>query len=89
VKWKKRLREIEGLRAKHRGSRFKNAFPDLRVESGAPACSNAFFPVIPRRKGPPPGAREFPVGHSHKQGMQLITPAQLETELQYLGGKKA
>ena len=33
----------------------------------------------------PPGMKQFPVGHSHKQGYELIIPG---TDFQWMGGKK-
>ena len=33
----------------------------------------------------PPGMKQFPVGHCHKQGYELIIPG---TDLQWMGGKK-
>jgi hypothetical protein len=37
------------------------------------------------RRLQPPGMKRFPVGHSHKQGLELITPGM---DLQWMGGKK-
>jgi len=33
----------------------------------------------------PSGMKQFPVGHCHKQGYELIIPG---TDLQWMGGKK-
>jgi hypothetical protein len=33
----------------------------------------------------PRGMKQFPVGHCHKQGYELIIPG---TDLQWMGGKK-
>jgi hypothetical protein len=37
------------------------------------------------RQVQPPGMKQFPVGHFHKQGLELITPSM---DLQWMGGKK-
>src|SRR5262245_33531500 len=47
-------------------------------------CSNGMRGSTARRV-PPPGMTQFPVGHSHKQGLELITPGM---DLQWMGGKK-
>jgi hypothetical protein len=86
VHWrKKRQKEIERLLAKHGKDRsLARQFPDLKVEQRTAPCSNGMRGGTPRR-AQPPGMKQFPVGHSHKQGLELITPG---TDLQWMGGKK-
>jgi hypothetical protein len=85
VHWKKRQREIERLKARHGADRsLIREFPDLKVEQRTAPCSNGMRgSTAPRAR--PPGTKQFPVGHSHKQGLELITPG---TDLQWMGGKK-
>ena len=67
------------------GAKYAREFPDLKVEQRAAPCSNGVRGSTARRI-PPSGIEErFPVGHSHKQGLELITPG---TDLQSMGGKK-
>ena len=40
---------------------------------------------VTARRVLPPGMKQFPVGHCHKQGYELIMPG---TDLQWMGGKK-
>ena len=47
-------------------------------------CSNGMRGSTARRVQPS-GMKQFPVGHSHKQGLELITPGM---DLQWMGGKK-
>jgi len=50
-------------------------FPDL--STGSPpivSMEEHFANPAPRRPPLPPDAIRFPVGHSHKQGTELITP---------------
>jgi hypothetical protein len=82
VRWKKRLAEIERLR--RTVPRYRVPFPDLSVEQRTAPCSNNFAAVSGKRSLPE-GAKMYPVGHSHKQGYQLITP---ETPLADMGGRK-
>src|SRR5262249_36723090 len=85
VHWKKRQKEIQRLQAKHGKDRsLIRQFPDLKVEQRTAPCSNGMRGSTARRV-PPPGMKQFPVGHSHKQGLELITPG---TDLQWMGGKK-
>jgi hypothetical protein len=85
VNWKKRWKQIERLRAKHGNDRSRaREFPDLTVEQRPAPCSNGMRGSTARR-AQPPGMKQFPVGHSHKQGLELITPG---TDLQWMGGKK-
>ena len=83
--WKKRQKEVQRLQAKHGKDRsLIRQFPDLKVEQRTAPCSNGMRGSTARRV-PPPGTKQFPVGHSHKQGLELITPG---TDLQWMGGKK-
>jgi hypothetical protein len=85
VHWKKRQKEIARLKAKHGGDRsLGREFPDLKVEARTAPCSNSMRGNTVRR-AQPPGMKLFPVGHSHKQGLELITPGM---DLQWMGGKK-
>jgi hypothetical protein len=85
VHWKKRQKEIRRLLAKHGKDRsLAREFPDLKVEQRTAPCSNGMRGGTARR-AQPPGMKQFPVGHSHKQGLELITPGM---DLQWMGGKK-
>jgi hypothetical protein len=85
VNWKKRQKQIRQLRAKHGKDRsLAREFPDLTVEQRTPPCTNGMRGSTARR-ALPPGMKQFPVGHSHKQGLELITPGM---DLQWMGGKK-
>ena len=82
---KKRQKQIQQLQAKHGKDRsLARQFPDLKVEQRTAPCSNGMRGSTARR-AQPPGMKRFPVGHSHKQGLELITPG---TDLQWMGGKK-
>ena len=59
-------------------------FPDLKVEQRTAPCSNGMRGGTARRVLPP-GMKQFPIGHCHKQGYELIIP---DTDLQWMGGKK-
>ena len=85
VHWKQRQKEIQRLQAKHgRDRSLGREFPDLKVEQRTAPCSNGMRGSTARRARPP-GMKQFPVGHSHKQGLELITPGM---DLQWMGGKK-
>lgn len=62
----------------------RNPFPNLKVEQRTAPCSNSFA-MVPGKKELPPDAKQFPVGHNHKQGLELITPG---TDLRWMGGRK-
>lgn len=74
------------LKVKHPQLRL-NRMPDLSTPSNAPPTSD----LSGARGGStakrqlPPDAKQFPVGHSHKQGLELITPG---SDPQWYGGKK-
>jgi hypothetical protein len=83
--WKKRQKQIQYLQAKHGSDRsLAREFPDLKVEQRTAPCSNGMRGGTARRVLPP-GMKQFPVGHCHKQGYELIIPG---TDLQWMGGKK-
>ena len=85
VNWKKRRKQIQQLRAKYGKDRsLAREFPDLKVEQRTAPCTNGMRGSTAHRARPP-GMKQFPVGHSHKQGLELITPG---TDLQWMGGKK-
>jgi len=83
--WKKRQKQIQYLQAKHGSDRsLAREFPDLKVEQRTAPCSNGMRGRTARRVLPP-GMKQFPVGHCHKQGYELIIPG---ADLQWMGGKK-
>lgn len=85
MKWKKRQKQIQELRAKYGNDRsLARGFPELAVEQRTAPCTNGMRGSTARR-AQPPGMKQFPVGHSHKQGLELITPGM---DLQWMGGKK-
>lgn len=84
--WKAVSNELARLRSLHGADRsLVRRFPDLSVEQRTSPCSNSFSGSTARRPDLPPDAKQFPIGHSHKQGLMLITP---ETDPQWMGGKK-
>lgn len=61
-------------------------FPDLRTGDHRERFpSVGGFAPSPPAKRLPPDAKVFPVGHSHKQGMELILPGEIE----WMSGKKS
>lgn len=87
-RWRKLSREIAELKSKYRGKRWRDKLPDLSVEQRAAPCSNIIARIV-YSSGAPSGARQYPVGHSHKQGLELITPGMIETgQLRHMGGAK-
>jgi hypothetical protein len=85
VNWKGRQKEIQRLREKHGEDRsLARQLPDLKVEQRTTPCTNGMRGSTARRAHPA-GMKTFPVGHSHKQGLELITPGM---DLQWMGGKK-
>lgn len=86
--WKRRAAEIAGLKIKYRGRRWRDKLPDLSVEQRTAPCSDVMTRIV-YPAGAPSGARQYPVGHSHKQGLELITPGMIETgQLRHMGGAK-
>jgi len=85
VHWRKRRKQIQQLRRKYGNDRsLAREFPDLTVEQRTAPCTNGMRGSTARREQPP-GMRQFPVGHGHKQGLELITPGM---DLQWMSGKK-
>jgi len=79
----KLLRQVGYTRMKERGLKSTRPdFPDLSVEVRHPTSDtvgNGFAkPPLPE------DAKQFPVGHSHKQGLELVLPGELE----WMGGKR-
>lgn len=65
-----------------------NSIPSYKPTSTQyPSLGNGFAPTS-GKKELPADAKQFPVGHLHKQGLTLITSTKPE-DLQYYGGKKA
>ena len=82
--WKKRQKQIQYLQAKHGNDRsLAREFPDLKVEQRTAPCSNGMRGSTARRVLPP-GMKQFPVGHCHKQGLELIIPG---ADLQWTGAR--
>jgi hypothetical protein len=75
MKWKKRLKQIEALRAKHGKDRsLARSFPDLSVEKRtAPTSDRLATPPILKKEvlqailGP-----EYIISHLHKSGYQVF-----------------
>lgn len=59
------------LHAKH-GSSSRPAIPDYKVESKYPLSNNVANGFKKRTGADHPDAIQFPVGNSHKQGLELI-----------------
>jgi hypothetical protein len=74
VRWETREREIAELRQRHgRDRSLVRGFPDLSVEHNVAPCTNGMSGSCAAREQPS-GMKRFPVGHSHKQGLELLTP---------------
>lgn len=69
---------------KHGRGGYRAPLPDLSVGPRAPSLGDGFGRV-PGKRSAPEGARQFPVGHFHKQGFQLVS----EQDLEWAGGKKS
>jgi hypothetical protein len=86
MKWKKRAKEIEMLKAKHGKDRsLARSFPDLTVEhSVAPMSNRLATPSLLKREvltailGP-----NFVISHLHKSGYQVM----FKRESPYFGKK--
>ena len=63
--------------------KYKVPFPDLKVDVKIPLSNCVVYTPMPPKELPE-GAKIFPVGNSHKQGMELILPS----EVKYMGGNK-
>lgn len=69
------------------GRGYKVPFPDLSTPGPRhPSLGSGFGLTSPPRQPLPPDARQFPVGNSHKQGLELITPGSRVSD--YNGAKK-
>lgn len=77
------------LRAKHRNQSLVLPWPDLSTNSAAYPSINTVKSFSGLVRTLPHGAKPFPVGHLHKQGLQLITPGAIKDDLPYYGGKKS
>ena len=79
---RKLLAQVGYTRMVERGLRSQGPeFPDLKVQPSYPTSDrvgNGFA-----RPPLPEDARQFPVGHSHKQGLELVLPGEVE----WMGGK--
>jgi len=84
MRWKKRLAQIEALKKKHgRDRSLVRSMPDLSVEQRTAPCGNTIGNGI--AKPPMPQDHGLIVDHLHKQGMQVISPSDIE----WAGGKKS
>jgi hypothetical protein len=89
MNWKTLERQIRELKLRHRGDRYRPPMPDLSFDRRGSPCRN----VIPRGsctalKTPAPGSKQFAIGDNHKQGLERLTSAMIQHDLEYLGGKK-
>jgi len=83
--WKKRQKQIQYLQAKHGNDRsLAREFPE-KVEQRTARHARTAMRGRTARRVLPPGMKQFPVGHCHKQGYELIIPG---TDLQWMAGKK-
>ena len=88
MKWKKRALQISLMKQKHKGERYQVPLPNLKVEHNVPPLGNQFAKVVGKRP-PITGAKNYPVGNTHKSGPMLVTPGMIDNdELRFLGGKK-
>lgn len=62
------------------------AFPAFYGAIPASPCTCGFGPTP--AKVQPEGAKQFPVGNSHKQGPQLLTPDAVKNDLKWMSGAK-
>jgi hypothetical protein len=87
MKWKKRAKEIESLRAKHgRDRSLVRSFPDLSVEQRTAPTSDRLDtpPALKRRVLQVILGPEFVIEHLHKSGYQVFH----RKDLPNLGGRK-
>jgi hypothetical protein len=87
MKWKKRLLEIERLKAKHGLDRsLARQFPNLKVEQRGAPPSNRFGPppLLSKSQVTAILGPDFIVSHLHKSGYQVL----LRSDLPWAGGKK-
>ena len=81
----RRLGYFASLKRHGRG-RIRAPFPDLSVPPRHVPDLSTFRNPTPKRHPLPPDAKQFPVGNSHKQGLELITPKSNPAD--YNGAKK-
>jgi hypothetical protein len=87
MKWKKRLLEIERLKAKHGLDRsLVRQFPDLTIEQRTSPTSDRFYPppLLSTKQVQMILGPSFIVSHLHKSGYQVL----LKEDLPWAGGKK-
>ena len=86
MKWKKRVEELNRLRAKHGKDRsLVRKFPDLSVEQRTAPTSDRFeLPRLKRRQLEAILGPDFIIEHIHKSGYQVL----LKSDLPWTGGKK-
>ena len=87
MKWKKRLKEIQRLKAKHGTDRsLARVFPDLSVPSRCSPTSNRLDtpPALKKEALVALLGPDFIVEHLHKSGYQVFH----RKDLPNLGGKK-
>lgn len=88
MKWKTRVRQIDAMKARHRGQRYRVPLPDLSYEvRGAPMSHTIPAGAAPPREAPA-GSKRFASGTTHKQGPMLLTPGMIANEMQFIGGRK-
>lgn len=81
------LQELRGKGYKAR----RPDWPDFYGRVPASPCTNGFGDrgvCVTPAKEQPHDAKQFPVGNSHKQGPQLLTPDAIKTDLAWMSGKK-
>jgi hypothetical protein len=86
MKWKKRAKEIEALKAKHGKDRsLVRGFPDLTVEQRTAPVSNRLSnpPALKKEVLEAILGPEFVVSHLHKSGYQVL----LKSDAQWFGKK--
>jgi hypothetical protein len=85
-KTEKLLRRVGYYASLRRWGRARSvvSFPDLSTPPSP--VTNGFGVPTPKRPPLPPDAERFPVGNSHKQGLELITPGSRVSD--YNGAKK-
>ena len=86
MKWKKRLQEINSLRAKHgRDRRFARKFPDLSVEQRTAPTSDRMgpMPLLKQEQLEAILGSNFVVSHLHKSGYQVL----LKEDTKWFGRK--
>lgn len=60
--------------------------PPVTLPRDPPRLGDGFGKTTPRRAPLPEDAKQFPIGNSHKQGLELITPGSNPAD--YNGAKK-